>query len=312
MSIPFKPTKPVDSSKFDNVDQLMFLQGDAIVAEEKIDGCRAMLYNGQFFSRTDRPFKFEPPHLTVFFQDLRMPNLCLDGELYIPGKNFSTISGMLSAKPDVALELQEMYGKAHYYIFDILCTPDGETKEYAPYSARHELLKYFYNTFIKGRYADQYIELAVNNVERGIDKHQYLNEVWSRGGEGVVLKYSSSLYKPDRARPWIKIKKSDEADLFISGFNQSPKTGKVSSVALSGMVYDSDVDYYMPKEICSCSGFPDEVMLMFEQTPWAFLNKVVKIQYMEVTSAGKIRHPKFVGWHLDKDPRDCIWEVSGT
>lgn len=305
----FKPIKPVDSSKIENSESIINLPDDIAIAEEKIDGCRAFLYNNHFYSRTGLQFTYEPEHILDFFKILRMHNIILDGEIYVPGKTSSTVSGIISATIHRAEEIQTQYGALHYYIFDILRTPDGSSCAEYPYKTRHDMLKYFYNTFIGDKTQSRYIHIAENNIDLGVSKVQMLKDVWGHGGEGVVLKYTESSYAGSKNTPWVKFKKVDEADLFISDFSYSDKTGGISSVILSGMVYDEKFERYLPREVCKCSGFSNQQKDAFLSNPGVFLNRVVKISYMERTEDGKIRHPKFVSWHLDKTPNDCIWEV---
>lgn len=109
--------------------------------------------------------------------------------------------------------------------------------------------------------------------------------------EGVVLKeghYSG----------WWKIKMNRTVDCIVTGLKDGD--GKylgevgallVSVIGPSGLI-----------EIASVSGMTDAVRSEISEKD---IGRVVEIEYQEVASQGRLRHPRFVAWRDDKKPEEC-------
>lgn len=319
--------KPDNTAQIQKVEDL--LDSPDYVAEEKIDGCHYIMLSHMFLSKdhVDRTENF--PHLVKGFAELGMPNLILDGEINYPGttSQFATrVTGATGAK---AITFQEEHGLIHYTIFDILRAPNGTWCNGMPYEKRRKLLVYIYNNYIANSKLAEYVHLT-DMVE--VNKRAFKDNILARGGEGVVLKKKNGLYvfgkKP--MWEWMKIKQSDEADLFISGYKEPAMeyTGRaydswpywmeidgvrkpVTKAYQKGWVGALELSAYVdgkPQVICFAAGLDDKTLQEIHGREEEFLGKVVQIRFMEKTEEGKPRHPSFIAFHPDKEAEECTWE----
>ena len=198
------------------------LAGTDYAAEEKIDGCHYIVIGFRFFS-TDGVEKTQNyPHLMDFLLSLEMPNLILDGEINYPGKTSQFCTRVTGANPDTAIDFQNDYAPIHYTMWDMLRTPAGTWLLNEPYWKRRKMLEAFYDRFVKGSSMEQYIHLTDYVVQ---NKKEYYNDLIAAGKEGIVLKRLDSAYVMGK-KPmwqWMKLKQQDEADFFITGYDE-PKT----------------------------------------------------------------------------------------
>lgn len=301
------------------------------VLEDKIDGCHYTIINGRFFS-TDLIEKTNNyPHLRDFFLALGMPNLILDGEINYPGKTSQYCTRVTGSDPSTAVAFQNANGPIHYTFWDMLRTPAGTWLLNKPLSARRVYVEHFYNKFVKGTAMEPYIHLTQFKLD---DKKKVADQWIANGGEGAVLKRLDSLYSMGKspAWQWIKYKVKDYSDLFISGYEPA-------KVEYTGSSYDSwpywleingttvpvtKFHYYgwigalelsayvdgVETRICTCAGIDEKLRKDISENPGAYMNRVIKISYMEKTEAGYPRHPRFEEFHESKLAKECTWQFN--
>lgn len=319
--------KPDNANGLAKLETLM--DSDEYVAELKEDGCHYINFGGRFFSTEGVEKTHNYPHLRDFFISLGMPNIILDGEIYYPGKTSQYCVQVTGSSPDRAVSLQEEIGPIHFYIWDILRTPKGTWLINEPLWKRRQILEEFYARFVKGTDMEQYVRLSTH-IKEG--KREYFNDVIAQGLEGCVLKRLDSIYvmgkKP--AWQWVKLKQQDTSDLFITGY-EPPKilyTGKnleawpywdtidgelkpVTKPYAMGWIGAIELSAYVngqAQKICTVSGITEELKQQIKATPEQFLNRVVKISFMEKTTDGYPRHPRFEMFHEGKRAIECEWE----
>ena len=164
------------------------------------------------------------PHLQPFFDAL--PNgTCLLGELYLPSqpgsRNITTIMGCLKEK---AIARQEKGEKLHFYVFDCLAYGGISYLNYGA-GARFGMI----SRVLANEYA--YVTYAV--YYSGKELWLLLQDVLSRGDEGVVITNYNGLYEPGKrpSKTTLKIKKElkQTIDCFFTGIGSAPTkeyTGK--------------------------------------------------------------------------------------
>lgn len=322
----------VDDTNEKQVDRLhKLLMSDEYDAEEKIDGCHYLTFGCRLFSTEGCEKTDNYPHIRDFFMHMNMPNLILDGEINYPGKTSQYVTRVTGSGADVAYAFQEENGYVHYTMWDILRTPKGTWLLDKTYRERRAILEQFYDRFIKGSSLEQYIHLT---DRRTSGKKEFYEEIIASGREGVVLKKIDSFYIMGK-KPmwqWMKLKQKDEADFFVSGFEPAKVeyTGKNVTdwpywQEINGVLRPVTKNHYMgwigslelsayvdgePTIICTCSGITEELRATISQNKGTFLNKVVKVTFMEKTEAGYPRHPRFEQFHESKLPRECTWELA--
>lgn len=309
------------------------LTGKDYDSEEKYDGCRYKTAHGYFFSSDNVEKTNNFPHLRDFFRSLNMPNLILDGEIYYPGKTSQYCTQVTGSSSGNAVAVQNKIGMIHYVIYDIIRTPNGTIMTQQPYSFRRNILEQFYGTFIKGTSMEAYIHLS-RKPAKGQTNKEFLDEILSADGEGIVLKKKDSLYVMGK-KPmwqWIKIKQKDTTDFIITGFEQptviytgegvenwpywkningvfQPVTKNYYNGWVNSIEFSAYVDGVLTK-ICTASGLKEEVKIDIKENPDKYLNHVARVGFMEKTEAGYPRHPKFVSLHETKQPQECTWTLN--
>lgn len=307
------------------------LKSDAYAAEEKVDGCHYLMLGCRFLSTEGVEKTGNYPHLRDFFMHLQMPNIILDGECNYPGRTSQFCTRVTGASPDTAIAFQNTNGFIHYTMWDIIRTPKGTWLSNTTYAKRREILEEFYKRYIVGTGLEPYIHLTERRLK---NKQEYYKDVIASGKEGIVLKRLDSLYVMGK-KPmwqWMKLKQKDEADFFISGF-EDPKAEYTGTQIedwpwwsdLNGVLRPVTKPHYMgwigslrlsayvngePQVICTCSGLTEELLEAIKMHPSSFINRVIKITFMEKTEAGIPRHPRFEMFHESKTARECIWKFD--
>lgn len=99
---------------------------------------------------------------------------------------------------------------------------------------------------------------------------------------------------------WYKLKRIKTIDLVVTGFKEGKGkyTGKLGALQCSG--YDGKGQL---REVCLCSGMTDDERDKFSPND---IGRTCEIQYQEVASLGRLRHPIFKRWRDDeKKPFEC-------
>jgi bifunctional non-homologous end joining protein LigD len=152
------------------------------------------------------------------------------------------------------------------------------------------------------------------------------------GFEGVVAKRLGSLYQPGRrTKDWRKIKAVKEQECVILGWTEGSGSRSATFGALLVGAYRArDGDLVWIGQVGT--GFTETVLddLMkrlseIEQPDppvedpalrkvkgarWVRPELVCEVEYLEMTSAGKLRAPSFKGLRPDKAPADCVLEPT--
>ena len=147
--------------------------------------------------------------------------------------------------------------------------------------------------------------------------------------EGVVAKRRESIYQTGRrGHTWLKIKHKQTQEVVVGGWRpgQGRRDGGVGSLLVAvpspdGLRYVGRVG----------SGFSDQALAEIDaivarlarktnpmidvpnedarDAHWITPSQVGEVEYGELTSAGKLRHPVWKGWRHDKSPDEVVWEL---
>ena len=279
------------------------------------------------------------PQFHSFFNSL--PNgTCLLGEVYFPNKegssNVTTIIGCLK---DKAIARQEKGDKLHYYVFDVLAY-NGISLYQKNIEYR---IKYLIDCVRLHRY--EYVEIA--DYLEGRELWDYLQEILSIGGEGIVITKKGTCYQPGKrpARQTLKVKKElqETIDCFFTGHATAPTkeyTGKEietwqywlnerTDEKLNGEYYK---EYFngaplIPITKPYFNGWAGSleigVIKNDKVVPIGYLSglsdeikanykdykgKVIEVGAMEVLETGGLRHAKMLNFRPDLTIKECTWE----
>ena len=190
--------------------------------------------------------------------------------------------------------------KISHWIFDYQTLEEWDSEKFiTPYSNTINTLE---NIFSKNKLKN--IKM-VPFIYQGTGKEiafELLKKAKKDGWEGLVLRYSSSVYQKKRSSDFVKLKPFVEVDLRITGFKEFKHPNQLGS-------FICEDDELTIK--CSVgSGFSKEQRYDFWKRKNEFLGKIVEVQTMEITEnkSGQksLRFPVFIRFRDDKDTTNII------
>jgi DNA ligase-1 len=236
---------------------------------EKLDGIRALWDGVQFKSRNGNVFN-APGHFTQF-----MPNVLLDGELFLGYGKFDKTSSIVRSKSE-----DKGWKRLTYKVFDFW-SPDVTQ----PFEKRYDVLSYCTWPWP--------IVPVEQTLCRGHEHLlRYADNVHARGGEGVMLRKPGSLYECKRSSTLLKVKRWKDVDARVVGY----VAGKGKHKGCMGAL---DVDYKHPSgraiPFQVGSGFTD---LQRENPP--AIGSTIVVKYQELTKDDVPRFPVYIGQRADQ------------
>jgi hypothetical protein len=124
-----------------------------------------------------------------------------------------------------------------------------------------------------------------------------VEEVWERGGEGIILKRVEGVFSPDKRNyDLMKIKEEVTLDLLVTHLvigegKYENCTGALECVDSKGIVH-------------RISGMTDDQRVSWWKDPKQVVGKVVEVRAMKVNTDGSLREPRFKAIRYDKSPQD--------
>ena len=161
---------------------------------EKLDGVRAWWDGHSLSSRRGNPINAPSWFVEGF------PDEVLDGELWMGRGTFETLSGTVRSKtPDAAA-----WVRVRYMVFDL---PTSS----APFDERLQRLREIFKSLASRRIAlvDQF------RVAGELELMTTLERVVADGGEGLMLRDGSSLYRSGRNDDLLKLKTYRDAEAIV-------------------------------------------------------------------------------------------------
>jgi ATP-dependent DNA ligase len=287
----------------DHVEDLF--RDDNYIAQEKLDGMRAVVHIGEnglrIFSRSagvadnTRPLEKTQslPHLKDLVVD-GMAGCVLDAELLVPDTDSANIAGAVNSK--------EGSDKAILYVFDLLVM-HGVSMMDSKLSVRLGMLDSL------SMYLEHLEHVVTVSYARTEDaKRALLEKILFAGKEGIMFKNLSATYcqggRP--ANNWYKCKKSATYDVVIMGFTEGQ--GKFVN-GIGAVVFGQYLNGQLT-EMGQTSGMTDEIREAMSEDRELWLGQVIKVGGMERLKSGAIRHPRYLGLVEDKRAEDCIYSAT--
>jgi bifunctional non-homologous end joining protein LigD len=290
------------------------------IFERKFDGMRCLAFRDgdrvRLLSRNRQRLNGTYPELVDALAAQHTTRFVVDGEVVaFEGRrtSFARLQGRLGiTDPDVARASRI---PVFYYLFDLLHL-DGLCTTDLPLVWRKRLLRNAIDFTDPLRYAP-------HRVEDGIAAYQ---AACSRGDEGVIAKRADSTYAGRRSPDWLKFKCVRDQEFVVGGYT-SPKGSRVELGALLlgyhegrdlvyagkvGTGFDEATLHSLHKRLSPIEqdAPPFTRGLVREKSAhWVRPELVAQIGFTEWTRDGKLRHPRYQGLRIDKDPRDVVRET---
>jgi len=291
------------------------------IFERKLDGERCLVFRRksqlQILSRNRQNLNDTYPELADALAIQQAEHYILDGEIVaFSGKttSFSRLQGRLGIKnPD---EARASNIKVYLYLFDLLYLDDADLCK-LPLRTRKELLRSQFEFSDPLRFT----------IHRNTKGEALYDQACEKGWEGLIAKRADSPYVHNRSRHWLKFKCVNRQELVIGGYTD-PHGDRSGFGALLLGYYEKDELRYAGKV---GTGFDERLLRELgkklekrqqDECPfadeagtgagvhWVKPELVAEIGFTEWTSAGRLRHPRFIGLRDDKPASRVVREEA--
>jgi DNA ligase D-like protein (predicted ligase) len=204
-----------------------------------------------------------------------------------------------------------------YYLFDLMFL-DGRDLRGLPLRDRKSLLRELI-TF-GGPLRD--------TEDRDRDGVEYFHEACRLGWEGVIAKRAAAPYRGGRSHDWLKFKCETSQEFVIGGFTD-PKGTRAHFGALLVGYYDPDgrltyagkvgtgfsapvlasLHASLVRRERKTSAFEAGTDLPRHEVHWVRPELVAQVGFQEWTTAGQLRHPRYLGLRDDKAASEVVREM---
>jgi len=268
-------------------------------AEEKYDGYRARYHplEQKFYSRSG--LNFPPKGDIPEWMLSAMPMVHLDGELY-RGRGPEAFQKMGEIKRHNPSP--QGWKGIKYVVFDL---PEYD----APYSERkEELIKIVeqcqssWQEIISASDCPRWLKKTPCPIEYSphsvitSDSHlkAMMNEVVSKGGEGLMLKDPNAKYEGKRSPYILKLKAEYDDEAIITGYDmgQGKYTGMLGAFVCSPLMPEINGKRKINQEYSfTIAGMTDSVRKTYKRTHP--IGTIITFQFNDRTVSGKPRHPRY-------------------
>lgn len=305
------------------------LHGSEWHFELKWDGIRALVVADsekiRLISRNGNDMSASYPELTD--RDCWPPqDFIADGEIIAVGPrgrpDFGLLQGRMKLTKPGDVKKARAAIPVRLMLFDLLAD-GGEDLRRLPLEERRDRLADFY------RPSEFPVELSETLDER---VEHILESARELGLEGVMAKRADSRYvSGQRSRSWIKLKIEQTQEVVVGGWRPGrgersdtvgslllgiPDGKKLRYVGRVGSGFSSrelkELRQTMDGLTRKTSPFEEVPALDAADARWVTPGLVGEVTFGEWTGSGKLRHPVWRGWRLDKKPEDVVAESAGS
>lgn len=189
------------------------------------------------------------------------------------------------------LNSKRAFKKITHWIFDYQTLKEWNSGNFVtPYSTTICKLE---NIFLKSYKNIKMVPLIYQGTGKEI-AFELLRRAKEDGWEGLVLRYSSSVYQKKRSSDFIKLKPKKEEDLKIIGFNEHKNKNMLGSLIVE----------YKNNSVKVGTGFSKQQRIEIWNNREKYLNKICEVEFLDESEnkSGKksLRHPVFVRFRNDK------------
>jgi bifunctional non-homologous end joining protein LigD len=290
------------------------------VYERKLDGQRVLAKRdpsgARLYSRSGRDVTGAFPEVAEALASQQATDFVVDGEV-VAFEGSRTSFARLQPRIQVAdPDRARRSGVAvWYYVFDVLEIDGADQRDEGLLERKRRLRRLLaWKSPLRS---------TPHRVKGGED---WYAEVCRAGWEGLIAKREDATYRSGRTDAWLKFKCEAGQELVVVGWTD-PEGSRVALGALLLGYYDGDDLVYAGKV---GTGFSEKVLrdlhdrlsrVEVDRSPctrgklpskgvhWARPKLVAEVAFTEWTSAGQLRHPRYLGLRDDKSARDVVREA---
>jgi DNA ligase D-like protein (predicted ligase) len=291
--------------------------GGTWVYEPKLDGVRALIYASggsvQIYSRNRKLLNQAYPELVEALSETLQGDAILDGEVVAFDQergitSFARLQQRMQLRDPIRARRSQV--AVYLYLFDCMYY-DGTDLTRLPLLERKAVLKD----------AVKYADPIRFTPFRTTGAAAMLRKACAQEAEGIIAKRADSRYVSARSADWLKIKCVRRQELVIGGYT-APQGSRERLGALLVGHYDGDELRYAGK-VGTGYDRPTLELLHRRLAPlhratspfsggpvpardvqWVTPKLVGEIGFSEWTTAGLLRHPRFLGLREDKPARE--------
>jgi bifunctional non-homologous end joining protein LigD len=290
--------------------------------ERKFDGERCLTYsvNGQvkLLTRNQLDVTGTYPELSAVLAAQRPADFVIDGEIVAFDDHEETSFSLLQQRLGVREPSPALVERVpvSYYVFDVLWA-DGRDVRPLPLSERKPLLRGLLSFAGPLCFAEH----------RDGNGEPYWDDACARGWEGLIAKRAAAPYLAGRTKDWLKFKCISSQEFVIGGYTD-PRGSRTGFGALLVGYYDRAGQLVSAGKVGT--GFTEAMLAQLtgaltrigrDRSPfeagdlprsgvhWVDPVLVAQIGFSEWTTAGQLRHPRYLGLRQDKDPTTVTREI---
>ncbi|GAB3407802.1 ATP-dependent DNA ligase [Flindersiella endophytica] len=288
------------------------------IFERKVDGVRCLAVRDgdgtELWSRNHKPMSLSYPELCAALDQRGPDRFVADGEI-VAFDGAQTSFAKLQARIHLTKpqDIERTGVTVYLYLFDLLVLEDTDLTR-QPLRERKRLLRAAFD------FGDP-VRCSTHRNEEG---EKYYEEACEKGWEGLIAKRADAQYTSGRSRDWLKFKCVAGQEFVVGGFTD-PQGSRQGLGALLVGYFQGDRLRYAGKV---GTGYNAETLRMLEKqlgkreraaspfadtvaekgAHWVEPELVAQIGFTEWTTAGRLRHPRYLGLRQDKAAREVVRE----
>ena len=292
---------------------------DGWVYERKLDGQRCLAVRTaagtRLYSRSGRDVTVAFPEVAESLEQQASSDFVVDGEVVaFEGSRTSFARLQPRIHLSSAAKARRSGVAVCFYVFDVLRV-DGEDVRREPLLDRKRRLRGLLTWEDPVRYTP-------HRVRGG---EEWFGDVCGKGWEGLIAKRADAAYSTGRTKDWLKFKCEAGQELVVVGWTD-PEGSRVALGALL-LGYHRGADLVYAGKVGT--GFSQAVLRDLHQrlsrierdtspctkgalprkaVHWAEPELVAEVAFTEWTTAGQLRHPRYLGLRTDKKAEDVVRE----
>ncbi len=292
---------------------------DGWIYERKLDGQRCLAVRTssgtRLYSRSGRDVTVAFPEIAEALEQQASSDFVVDGEV-VAFEGARTSFARLQPRIHLssAAKARRSGVAVYFYVFDVLRV-DGEDVRREPLLDRKRRLRKLLT----------WGDPVRSTPHRVSGDEDWFGEVCAKGWEGLIAKRADSAYSTGRTKDWLKFKCEAGQELVVVGWTD-PEGSRVAIGALLLGYHRGDDLVYAGKV---GTGFSQQVLrdlharltaIERDTSPctkgalprtavhWAEPELVAEVAFTEWTTAGQLRHPRYLGLRTDKSAKDVVRE----